>query len=246
MVPDGPWRTAAPPIPPFRPGQQGGGTAPVADRRAFTAVVHVLTGGCARRYPPPPFGASPAPAHRRSTTWTEAGPWRRPHRAVLDELGAGGELDGTSAIVDAASVRAKRGAHRPDRTRSIAARRAASRTCCPKPRASRRRRGLRRERARQPALQAATAGPPPPYGPGAGHGDGDRSRSALTRLTSPPNTSPGSAHGGSSRASRARGSSPASGSADTAGRSRGRSPGPSATAASPSYAYAKSVHSILT
>ncbi|MFE9686874.1 hypothetical protein [Streptomyces sp. NPDC006285] len=39
----------------------------------------------------------------------EAGLWRRLHRAVLDELGARGELDWASVIVDAASVRAKKG-----------------------------------------------------------------------------------------------------------------------------------------
>ena len=48
-------------------------------------------------------------AHRRFGQWTGAGLWRRLHRAVLDELGARGELDWTSAIIDAASVRAKKG-----------------------------------------------------------------------------------------------------------------------------------------
>lgn len=75
----------------------------------FTAVVYALTGGCAWRHLPPTFGTSPATAHRRFTVWTEAGLWRRLHRAVLDELGARGEVDWTSAIVDAASVRAKGG-----------------------------------------------------------------------------------------------------------------------------------------
>ena len=76
----------------------------------FTAVVYVLTSGCAWRCLPESFGVSPATAHRRLTAWTEAGLWRRLHRAVLDELGVRGELDWTSAIADAASVRAKRGA----------------------------------------------------------------------------------------------------------------------------------------
>jgi transposase len=76
----------------------------------FTAVVYVLTSGCAWRYPPESFGVSPATAHRRFSVWTEAGLWRRLHRAVLDEFGAGGALDWSSAIVDAASVRAKKGA----------------------------------------------------------------------------------------------------------------------------------------
>ncbi|MFC8765464.1 IS5 family transposase [Streptomyces sp. NPDC057193] len=89
LVPDGLWKIVAPLVPPFRPREQGGGTAPVADRKVFTAVVYVLTSGCAWRYLPPTFGTSPATAHR-FTTWTKAGLWRRLHRAVLDELGAPG------------------------------------------------------------------------------------------------------------------------------------------------------------
>lgn len=65
LVPDGLWQTVAPLIPPFRPRQQGGGTMPVADRNVVTAVVYVLTSGCARRYLPPTFDTSPATAHRR-------------------------------------------------------------------------------------------------------------------------------------------------------------------------------------
>ncbi|MFF4517913.1 IS5 family transposase [Streptomyces mirabilis] len=109
LVPDELWVLVAPLLPPFMPRPQGGGTAPCDERAVFTAVVYVLTSGCAWRYLPPTFGTSPATAHRRFTAWTEAGLWRRLHRAVLDELGARGELDWTSAIIDAASVRAKRG-----------------------------------------------------------------------------------------------------------------------------------------
>ncbi|WP_446461276.1 IS5 family transposase [Streptomyces sp. BRA346] len=86
-------------------------TAPVDERAVFTAVVYVLTSGCAWRHLPESFGVSPATAHRRFAAWTEAGLWRRLHRAVLDELGARGEVDWASAIVDAASVRAKKGDH---------------------------------------------------------------------------------------------------------------------------------------
>lgn len=49
-------------------------------------------------------------AHRRFTEWTQAGLWRRLHRAVLDELGAQGQLGWSRAVLDAASVRAKKGA----------------------------------------------------------------------------------------------------------------------------------------
>ncbi|QCX82659.1 hypothetical protein C9F11_45505 (plasmid) [Streptomyces sp. YIM 121038] len=70
-------------------------------------MVYVLTSGCAWRYLPETFGARTA--HRRFTAWTGAGLWRRLHRGVLDGLGARGEIDWNSVIVDAASVRAKRG-----------------------------------------------------------------------------------------------------------------------------------------
>lgn len=99
----------APLIPQFEPRPQGGGTA-VADARAvFTAIVFVLTSGCAWRHLPPSFGVSYQTVHRRFTTWTRAGLWPRLHREVLDRLGAAGELDWSAAILDAASVRAKRG-----------------------------------------------------------------------------------------------------------------------------------------
>ncbi|WP_436841969.1 transposase [Streptomyces bobili] len=96
-------------LPSFAARPQRGGTAPCDERALFTAVVYALTSGCAWRHLPPTFGTSPATAHRRFTVGTEAGLWRRLHRAVLDELGARGEVNWTSAIVDAASVRAKRG-----------------------------------------------------------------------------------------------------------------------------------------
>ena len=75
----------------------------------FTAIVFVLTSGCAWRHVPPSFGVSPATAHRRFQEWTRAGLWRALHRAVLDELGSKGEVDWSRAVVDAAAVRAKRG-----------------------------------------------------------------------------------------------------------------------------------------
>jgi transposase len=110
LVPDELWELAAPLIPQFNPRRQGGGTAPVEDRAVLTAIVYVLTSGCAWRHLPDEFGVSVPTAHRRFTAWTRAGLWPRLHRAVLNELGARGQVDWTSAIVDAAAVRAKRGA----------------------------------------------------------------------------------------------------------------------------------------
>jgi transposase len=52
-----------------------------------TAIVYVLTTGCASGHLPAEFGVSKATAHRRFMAWTQAGLWRRLHRAVLDRLG---------------------------------------------------------------------------------------------------------------------------------------------------------------
>ncbi|MFE9650383.1 transposase [Streptomyces sp. NPDC006365] len=57
----------APLLPSFNSRPQGGGTAPCDERAVFTAVVYVLTSGCAWRHLPETFGVSPATAHRRST-----------------------------------------------------------------------------------------------------------------------------------------------------------------------------------
>ncbi|WP_207934264.1 transposase [Actinomadura sp. KC06] len=108
LVPDDLWAIVEPLVPEFTPRRQGGGTAPVEDRAVFTAIVYVLTSGCAWRHLPGEFGVKVPTAHRRFTAWTAAGLWPRLHQAVLDELGARGQVDWASAIMDAAAVRAKR------------------------------------------------------------------------------------------------------------------------------------------
>jgi transposase len=109
LVPDELWALVQPLIPGFAPRPQGGGTTPVDDRAVFTAIVFVLTSGCAWRLLPPSFGVTVPTAHRRFTDWTKAGLWRRLHRAVLDELGSRGLIDWSRAVLDGASVRAKKG-----------------------------------------------------------------------------------------------------------------------------------------
>ena len=92
-MPDGLWEIVQPLIPPSPVRRQGGGRARVYDRAVLSAIVFVLTSGCAWRHLPPTFGVTPPTAHRRFQEWTEAGPWPRLHVAVLDRLGAAGELD---------------------------------------------------------------------------------------------------------------------------------------------------------
>ena len=108
LVPDELWELVRPLIPPVKSRPQGGGRARVDDRMVFTAIVYVLTSGCAWRDLPPHFGVTVPTAHRRFTEWTQAGLWRKLHRAVLDELGSQGMLDWSRAVLDAASVRAKK------------------------------------------------------------------------------------------------------------------------------------------
>jgi transposase len=109
LAPDGLWVIAAPLIPVHSKRPQGGGIARIDDRRVFGAIVFVLTTGCAWRHLPPTFGVSHQTAHRRFTEWSEAGLWAKLHRAVLDRLGAAGAIDWSRAIIDAASMRAKKG-----------------------------------------------------------------------------------------------------------------------------------------
>ena len=109
LVPDGLWEIVEPLIPPQTERPQGGGTRYADDRAVCTAIVYVLTTGCAWRHLPAEFVVSKATAHRRFVAWTEAGLWRRLHRAVLDRLGERAAIDWSRAVVDAASVRAKKG-----------------------------------------------------------------------------------------------------------------------------------------
>ncbi|APA96289.1 hypothetical protein NS506_02223 [Nocardia seriolae] len=87
LVPDELWELAEPLLPKFAPRKQGGGSAPTDQWAVFTAVVYVLTSGCAWRMLPSSFGVTVPTEHRRFTVWTKVGLWRRLHRAVLDELG---------------------------------------------------------------------------------------------------------------------------------------------------------------
>jgi transposase len=65
LVPDELWVLVEPLIPAFQARPQGGGTAPLPARALLTAVVYVLTSGCAWRDLPPSFGVLFQTALRR-------------------------------------------------------------------------------------------------------------------------------------------------------------------------------------
>ncbi|MEU0952569.1 transposase [Streptomyces niveus] len=131
LVPDELWELAAPLLPSFAARPQGGRTARRDERAVFTAMVYVLTSGCAWRHLPPTFGTSPATAGP-GARWT--GPRRSstrppfaPKRGIADRAEPGQSLqEGQQA---ACAVR------------------------CPGHPARRRR--VRREHERQPRPQAA-------------------------------------------------------------------------------------------
>jgi len=75
----------------------------VDDRMVFTAIVFVLTSGCAWRHLPPSFGVTVPTAHRRFIEWTQAGLWRRLHQAVLMNWAVGGLIGCSRAVLDGAS-----------------------------------------------------------------------------------------------------------------------------------------------
>ncbi|MEZ0112062.1 transposase [Catenulispora sp. EB89] len=85
LVPDRLWQQVEPLLPAFPARPQGGGSAPLDDRAVFTAVVYVLTSGCAWRSVPAEFGVSPATAHRRFTAWSRNGVWRRLYQTAADQ-----------------------------------------------------------------------------------------------------------------------------------------------------------------
>ncbi|BCM86827.1 hypothetical protein mvi_52880 [Methylobacterium indicum] len=68
---------------------------------------------------------------RRLRDWQAAGVWRRLHQVLLERLHAAGEIEGSRASVDGASVPAKKGGLPPARTRRIGVRRGPGATSSP-------------------------------------------------------------------------------------------------------------------
>ncbi|GAA1295353.1 transposase [Saccharothrix xinjiangensis] len=105
LVPDPFWDLVSPLTPRFGPRPQGGGTVPLEERTVFTAVVFVLTSGCAWHRLPSVFEVSPATAHRRFSAWTESGLWMRLRQALREGPELGNEGTWVTAVVDAAVSR---------------------------------------------------------------------------------------------------------------------------------------------
>lgn len=103
LVPPALWAAVEPLIPPAKVRRQGGGRGRVADRAVFTAIVFVLTSGCAWRHLPPTFGVTVPTAHRRFQEWTDAGLWLRLRRVVAE--GRGEDAEWLRLVLEAAERR---------------------------------------------------------------------------------------------------------------------------------------------
>jgi transposase len=120
LVPDALWE-AIEPLLPHEPPKPKGGRPRLSDRAALAGIVFVLRTGCPWRLLPKELGCgSGTTCWRRLRDWQEVGVWRRLHERLLNWLGDDAAVDWSRASVDSLSVRAKRGARPPGRTRSTA------------------------------------------------------------------------------------------------------------------------------
>lgn len=108
LVTDDLWALTEPLLPGFTGRRQGGGTAPLDERKVFAAVVYVLMCRCPWRQLPPWLEVSPATAHRRFTAWTRADLWGRLQARAEDPRVSPRERQWAAAIATAAVTRARR------------------------------------------------------------------------------------------------------------------------------------------
>jgi transposase len=121
LVSDELWTIMEPLIPP-EPAKPKGGRPRIPDRACLTGILFVLQTGIPWEWLPQELGCgSGMTCWRRLRDWQQAGVWDRFHRALLDRLGAAGHLDWSRALVDASSIRAKKGAPVRGQTRPTAA-----------------------------------------------------------------------------------------------------------------------------
>lgn len=104
------WAVIEPLIPPAKVRRQGGGRGRVSNRSVFTAIVFVLSSGCAWRHLPASFGVTVPTVHRRFQEWTDLGLWVRLRRAAAEGACGNDELDWVRAVLDAADRRAAKAA----------------------------------------------------------------------------------------------------------------------------------------
>jgi len=129
LVTDELWEIIESLLLPSEPPKPRGGRPRVEDRAALAGIIFVLKSGIPWEMLPRKMGCgSGSTCWRRLRDWQEAGVWAELHRVLLDLLGKADRIDWERASLDSASVPAKRGARRSERTRRIAANRVRSAT----------------------------------------------------------------------------------------------------------------------
>lgn len=123
LVDDDLWTRIEPRLPKRRRrNRQYAGRKPIPDRAVLTGILFVLRSGIPWNMLPREMGCgSGSTCWRRLVRWPRAGVWKRLPRVLLAELRRRGELDLARAVVDSASLRARRGGKRLDRTLPVAA-----------------------------------------------------------------------------------------------------------------------------
>lgn len=124
LLPERLWSRIVPLLPPMKPvGSRG--RPPVGHREALTGILFVLKTGIPWEYLPMEMGCgSGMTCWQRRRDWQAAGVWERLLRVLLQELASAKPIDWSRASLDGASIPAKRGARRLERTRRIVAGRA--------------------------------------------------------------------------------------------------------------------------
>ncbi|MGW9452885.1 IS5 family transposase [Streptomyces sp. NPDC055632] len=116
MVDDDLWVLIEPSLPPWP--EKAPGPRPMPDRQCLQGILYVLINDIAWQLLPSELGfGSGQTCWRRLDRWQQAGVFERPHRILLTELNAAGELDRSRACVDGSHVRAKKGVPTPARRR---------------------------------------------------------------------------------------------------------------------------------
>ena len=116
LVPDELWEAVEVCLPRKRPNSHGRPRIP--DRAALAGIVYILRGGLRWRDLPASLGfGSGITCWRRLREWQSRGVWAAVHRVLLNWLGDLDAIDLGRASVDSTSIRAKKGAMPPDRTR---------------------------------------------------------------------------------------------------------------------------------
>jgi transposase len=106
------WELIEPLLPP-EPDKSRGGRPRVPDRAALEGIAYVLRSGIPWRMMPEELGCSGVTCWRRLRDWQEAGVWHELRRLLLEKLRRLGLLDWSRALVDSASVPAKKRAGKP-------------------------------------------------------------------------------------------------------------------------------------